>query len=121
MAEREAGTSNYTPRMLVRHALNMVLGYSSAPLRLVIYLGVACGALGIALLGLILYQYFSDKTQVAGFTTLASMIAIFSSAQMVAIGVLGEYIGRIHGANVGRPTYVVRERSDADAHPDLPN
>lgn len=121
MAEREAGTSNYTPRMLVRHALNMVLGYSTAPLRFVIYLGVACGAFGIALLGVILYQYFSDKTQVAGFTTIASMVAIFSSAQMVAIGVLGEYIGRIHGANIGRPAYVVRERTDADAHPDLPN
>lgn len=121
MAEREAGTSNYTPRMLVRHALNMVLGYSTAPLRFVIYLGIACGTLGVALLGLILFQYFSDKTEVAGFTTLASMIAIFSSAQMVAIGVLGEYIGRIHGANIGRPAYVVRERSDADAHPDLPH
>jgi undecaprenyl-phosphate 4-deoxy-4-formamido-L-arabinose transferase len=121
MAEREEGTSNYTPRMLVRHALNMVLGYSTAPLRFVIYLGVACGVLGVALLGLILYQYFDNRIAVAGFTTLASMIAIFSSAQMVAIGVLGEYIGRIHGANVGRPAYVVRERSDTDAHPDLPH
>jgi undecaprenyl-phosphate 4-deoxy-4-formamido-L-arabinose transferase len=121
MAEREEGASNYTPRMLVRHALNMLLGYSTAPLRLVIYLGVACGVLGISLLGLILYQYFSDQIEVAGFTTLASMVAIFSSAQMIAIGVLGEYIGRIHAANLGRPTYVVRERSDTDAHPDLPS
>jgi undecaprenyl-phosphate 4-deoxy-4-formamido-L-arabinose transferase len=72
-------------------------------------------------LTVILYQYFSDNIRVAGFTTIASMVAIFSSAQMVAIGVLGEYIGRIHSANVGRPTYVVRERSDADAHPDLPH
>lgn len=119
MHERAEGTSNYTPRMLVRHASNMIIGYSTAPLRFVIYLGVACGVLGIGLLGLILYQYFSDRIQVAGFTTLASMVAIFSSAQMVAIGVLGEYIGRIHGSNVGRPTYVVRDDSDHDAHPDL--
>ncbi|MBO9523803.1 MAG: glycosyltransferase family 2 protein [Nocardioidaceae bacterium] len=121
MDERTEGTSNYTPRMLVRHAMNMVLGYSTAPLRFVIYLGAACGLLGAVLLGVILYQYFSNKIQVAGFTTLASMIAIFSSAQMVAIGVLGEYIGRIHQSNAGRPTYVVRERSDIDAHPDLPH
>lgn len=120
MDRRREGTSNYTPRMLVRHAVNMVLGYSVAPLRFVIYLGIACGLLGLVLLTVILYQYFADHIQVAGFTTIASMVAIFSSAQMVAIGVLGEYIGRIHGANAGRPTYVVRERSDADAHPDLP-
>ncbi len=121
MQPRAEGTSNYTPKLLLRHALNMVLGYSAAPLRFVIYLGVACGLIGTTLLGVILYQYFSDKIQVAGFTTLASMIAIFSSAQMVAIGILGEYIGRIHHANAGRPTYVVRERTDADAHPDLPH
>lgn len=121
MDERAEGASNYTPRMLVRHAMNMILGYSTAPLRFVIYLGAACGVLGVLLLGVILYQYFSNRIQVAGFTTLASMIAIFSSAQMVAIGVLGEYIGRIHQSNAGRPTYVVRERSDADAHPDLPH
>jgi undecaprenyl-phosphate 4-deoxy-4-formamido-L-arabinose transferase len=120
MAPRLHGASNYTPRLLIRHALNMVLGYSSAPLRFVIYLGIACGVLGVVLLGTILYQYFTDRIQVAGFTTLASMIAIFSSAQMLAIGVLGEYIGRIHAANAGRPTYVVRERSDVEAHPELP-
>ena len=121
MDQRAAGASNYTPRLLIRHALNMVLGYSAAPLRLVIYLGVVCGALGVVLLAVILVNYFNNSTTVAGFTTVTSMVAIFSGAQMLALGVLGEYIGRIHGANVGRPTYVVRERTDADAHPDLPH
>jgi undecaprenyl-phosphate 4-deoxy-4-formamido-L-arabinose transferase len=99
----------------------MVLGYSAAPLRFVIYLGLACGFLGVVLLGVILVKYFNNSTTVAGFTTVTSMVAIFSGAQMLALGVLGEYIGRIHGANVGRPTYVVRERTDTDAHPDLPH
>ncbi len=121
MDARAEGASNYTPKLLMRHALNMVLGYSTAPLRFVIYLGIACGLIGMTLLGVILYQYFDDQIQVAGFTTIASMVALFSSAQMVAIGILGEYIGRIHHANAGRPTYVVRERTDADAHPDLPH
>jgi len=120
MDRRAEGTSNYTPRMLVRHTLNMVLGYSAAPLRAVLYLGIACGVLGVVLLAVILYGYFSNRTKVAGFTTLASMIAIFSSAQLVSLGILGEYIARIHAGNVGRPSYVVRERTDADAHPDLP-
>lgn len=120
MEHRAEGSSNYTPRLLIRHTMNMLLGYSVAPLRAVIYLGIACGLLGLVLLALILFQYFSNRTTVAGFTTLASMIAVFSSAQLISLGVLGEYIARIHGANAGRPTYVVRERTDVNAHPDLP-
>lgn len=110
MYRREIGSSTYTPRLLLRHAINMLLGYSTAPVRFVLYLGLACGLLGAALLAVILYHYAVGNTTVAGFTTIASMVAIFSSAQMVALGLLGEYIGRIHAANAGRPTYVIRER-----------
>ena len=108
MDDRTSGRSGYTVRMLVRHTLNMVLGYSSAPLRLVAYLGFAIGLVGVALLARMLFLYFSGQTTVAGFTTVASMVAIFSAAQLIAIGVLGEYVGRIHTNGLGRPTYVVR-------------
>lgn len=114
MQQRTSGESGYTTRMLVRHALNLVLGYSTAPLRLVIYLGLACAGLGLVLLAVILVGYFTGLTTVAGFTTLASMVAIFSGAQMLAIGVLGEYVGRIHGSNTGRPSFVVRERTEPE-------
>jgi glycosyltransferase involved in cell wall biosynthesis len=116
MDERVHGRSNYTVRMLVRHMLNMVLGYSTAPLRMVTYLGFLAGSLGLALLGRVLYLYYSGETTVAGFTTVASMVALFSAAQMIAIGVLGEYIGRIHANGLGLPTYLVRP-SLPQAHP----
>jgi undecaprenyl-phosphate 4-deoxy-4-formamido-L-arabinose transferase len=112
MQERTVGRSNYTTKLLVRHAINMILGYSAAPLRFVIYLGLGCGALGVLLLAVILVQYFTGATSVAGYTTIVSVVAIFSSAQLVALGVLGEYIARIHSSGVGRPTYVVREQRD---------
>jgi glycosyltransferase involved in cell wall biosynthesis len=112
MAERTEGESNYTTGMLVRHALNMILGYSAAPLRAVIYLGLVCGVLGVALLAVVLFGYFTGRTRVAGFTTIVSAVTIFSSAQMLAIGILGEYIARIHSAGTGRPTFVIRERRD---------
>jgi undecaprenyl-phosphate 4-deoxy-4-formamido-L-arabinose transferase len=47
------------------------------------------------------------------------MVALFSGAQMLALGVLGEYVGRLHAGSMGRPTYVIRERTDVDAHPDI--
>ena len=123
MDERTHGRSNYTVRMLVRHTLNMVFGYSTAPLRLVTYLGFLVGFLGLALLTWTLYLYFSGGTTVAGFTTVASMVALFSAAQMIAIGVLGEYLGRIHAGGLGLPTYVIRPPARPDpvpAHAPLP-
>lgn len=114
MDKRTEGESNYSFRLLVRHALNTMLGYSTLPLRLVGYLGLFCGALGVILLAVVLWQFFSGTTTVQGFTTVASMVAIFSGAQMIALGIVGEYIARIHSENLGRPTYVISDRTDAE-------
>ena len=115
MDHRAEGKSNYTLRGLIRHAINTTVGYSTLPLRLVGYLGLLCGALGVVLLVIVLWQFFSGSTTVAGFTTVASMVAIFSGAQMVALGVLGEYIARLHSENLGQPTYVIREQTRSQA------
>uniref|UniRef100_UPI0013C31A54 glycosyltransferase family 2 protein n=1 Tax=Allorhizocola rhizosphaerae TaxID=1872709 RepID=UPI0013C31A54 len=112
MADRAEGRSGYTVGRLVKHALNMALGYSTKPLRLVTYLGFLVGLIGVGLLTRMLWMYFDGRTTQAGFTTIASMIAMFAAAQMVAIGVLGEYVGRIHSGGMGRPTYVIRERTE---------
>src|SRR5262249_45257633 len=114
MDRRAAGKSGYTVRALVRHAVNTVLGYSTAPLRLVTYLGLLVGLAGFALLGRLLWDYFRGHTTVAGFTTVASIVTIFASCQMMAIGVLGEYVARIHAHGMGRPTYVIREQVEGE-------
>jgi undecaprenyl-phosphate 4-deoxy-4-formamido-L-arabinose transferase len=119
MEDRADGKSNYTTWMLVKHALTLITGYSTEPLRLVGYLGFICAVFGIGLFGVIIYKYATGATTVAGFTTIASMVALFSGAQMLALGVLGEYVGRLHSGSMGRPTYVIRERTDVDAHPDI--
>ncbi len=115
MDRRAEGKSNYTLRGLIRHAINTTVGYSTLPLRLVGYLGLLCGALGVVLLVIVLWEFFSGSTTVAGFTTVASMVAIFSGAQMVALGVLGEYIARLHSENLGQPTYVIGEQTRSQA------
>lgn len=115
MDQRTEGRSNYSFRMLLRHALTMVLGYSTAPLRLVTYLGLACGLLGTALLGYVLWQYAFGNTTVQGFTTTISVIAVFSGAQMIAIGIMGEYLGRAHINITGQPTYLLAERRNGQA------
>jgi undecaprenyl-phosphate 4-deoxy-4-formamido-L-arabinose transferase len=112
MDQRREGRSGYTFKKLMGHTINMVTGYSTKPLRLVTYMGLAVGLVGLALLGRTLWLYFSGSTTIAGFTTIASMVSLFSSAQLIGIGVVGEYLGRLHSQNMGRPTYVVRERVD---------
>lgn len=109
MRPRQDGRSGYTFRALLRHTGNMVFGYSTAPLRLVTGVGVAVGVVGVLLAAELAWSYFSGATTVAGFTTIATMVALFASAQLVALGVLGEYVGRIHTGGMGRPTYIIRE------------
>lgn len=115
MDRRAHGRSGYSLRSLIRHALNMIVGYSTLPLRFVTYLGLIVGLVGVALFGRVVWLYVTGETTVAGYTTIASMIAIFSAAQMIAIGVLGEYVGRIHSRGLGRPTYVIRQSVDGRA------
>lgn len=113
MDERTVGTSSYTLRSLVRHALNMVTGYSNVPLRLVAWLGWFCAGLGVVLGVVVVWKFATHETTVAGFTTIAAMVALFSGAQMLSLGVIGEYLGRLHTRSMGKPTYAVRRDSGA--------
>jgi len=105
---RTIGQSNYTLRKLMTHALNMVTGFSAAPLQLASIVGFACTLLGIAILVYVLWTKFVHGSPVEGFTFLASMVALFSGAQLFALGVLGEYLARMHFRMMDRPTYAVR-------------
>ena len=109
MDRRQEGGSNYRFRGLVRHAMNMITGYGTVPLRLATYLGLLCGVLGLVLLAIVLVQFFIGVTTVPGFTTTIAVVALFASAQMIAIGIIGEYLGRQHFRSMQRPMYVVRE------------
>lgn len=111
MSKREIGDSNYTVRALMSHAFNMVTGYSDRPLRVMTVLGLATSLLGFGLFVYVLVLFFSGTTEVPGFTTLAAMIALFAGAQMLALGIMGEYIGRLHFRSMRRPTYVIRQRA----------
>lgn len=110
MEPRKYGKSGYTFRKLVRHSINMMTGYSTVPLRMVTYLGFVMAFVGVVILGFVLVRYVSTDDTIPGFPFLASVIAIFSGAQLFALGVLGEYLGRMHFRSMQRPPFAVRER-----------
>jgi undecaprenyl-phosphate 4-deoxy-4-formamido-L-arabinose transferase len=118
--ERRAGTSNYTFWMLVRHAINMMTGFSTAPLQLASFVGFSFTFLGVLVLVWVVGRYLVTGSSVAGFPFLASIIAIFAGAQLFALGIIGEYLARMHFRSMERPTYVVRAESAAETSPGQP-
>lgn len=112
---RREGTSNYTLRKLVRFMIDTATGYSIVPLRLASAVGLATLAFGIGLLAWVVGRPLLTGESVPGFPLLASSLTIFSGAQLVLLGVLGEYIGRMHFRVMHKPTYVVAETTDASA------
>jgi glycosyltransferase involved in cell wall biosynthesis len=105
---RRTGRSNYTFGLLARHALNMVTGFSVGPLKLASFVGFASTLLGLGVLAYVVGRYLIQGTSVPGFPFLASVIAIFSGAQLFTLGILGEYLARMHSSLMARPTYSVR-------------
>lgn len=106
--ERSSGASGYTLRRLVRHAINMITGYSTRPLRWMSAFGLLCASAGFALLIWVLVRFMFGDIDVAGFTFLAAAITLFSGVQLMSLGVLGEYIGRMHFRSMGKPPYAIR-------------
>jgi glycosyltransferase involved in cell wall biosynthesis len=110
---RASGVSNYTLGKLLVHALNMFTGFSTWPLRLASLIGFAFTFFGVGVLTYVLGRYLLQGTTVAGFPFLASIIAIFSGAQLFALGLIGEYLARLHSRMMERPVYAVLEETPA--------
>lgn len=106
---RRYGKSGYSAGKLLAHAMNMMTGFSSLPLRVASLVGLCFALFGVLILGYVLVRYFTADTEVAGFPFLASIIAIFSGAQLLALGIIGEYLGRMHQRVMERPAYLIRE------------
>jgi undecaprenyl-phosphate 4-deoxy-4-formamido-L-arabinose transferase len=106
---RRAGVSNYTFRKLLSHAINMATGFSTLPLQLASLVGFTFTFFGIMMLIYVIVRYIAEGGSVPGFPFLASTIAIFSGAQLFALGIIGEYLARMHFQSMGRPSSVVRE------------
>ena len=111
---RRVGTSNYTFRKLVTHAFNMMTGFSTLPLQIASLIGFLFTLFGFGILVYVLVSFLTNGAAVPGFAFLASIIAIFSGAQLFALGIIGEYLARMHFRTMDRPTYLVREVTDDD-------
>lgn len=106
---RAYGRSNYTLSKLFNQAMLMLTGFSTAPLRFASSLGFFFTLFGAGILVYVIASYLVFGSSVAGFPFLASVVAIFSGAQLFALGIIGEYLARIFNRSIERPVYVVKE------------
>jgi glycosyltransferase involved in cell wall biosynthesis len=108
-AERLSGRSTYSLGKLLALALTMLTGFSTWPLRMASLLGLASTLFGFLVLVYVLVRFTFEGNPVPGFPLLASLIAIFSGAQLLTLGIIGEYLARVHVRTMERPPYAVRE------------
>lgn len=116
---RAEGRSSYTFGRLANHALNVMTGFSTRPLRFASLIGLVFTLFGLVVLGIVLGTYVIEGGSVPGFPFLASVVAIFSGAQLLTLGIIGEYLARMHLRLMDRPPFAVREEVGAAAREEV--
>ena len=107
--DRQFGRSNYTFSKLFVHALNMITGFSVLPLQIASMLGFIFAFFGLSILIYVIVQYLLVGTPVQGFPFLASIISVFSGVQLLAIGIIGEYLARMYFRAMDKPQYLIKK------------
>lgn len=104
-----SGPSRYTLRRLVRLWLNMFLNFSIKPLRISVYVGLLASCLSIvALVAILIDKLWITKNVTVGIPTVLGSVVFFSGIQLMILGLVGEYLGRLYLDQTGTPQYVVR-------------
>lgn len=118
--ERFAGTTKYPLRKMLRFAADGILSFSIKPLQLSIALGLIAAALALVGIAYALFMRIFTSTWVEGWTGLMIAVLFMGGVQLLCLGILGEYVGRIYSEVKRRPLYVVAERIGFDETPSAP-
>ena len=119
--ERQAGESQWSYFKLLRFALDGIFSFSSAPLRLWTWIGATTAFFALVYAFFLVLRVFIYGRDVPGYASIIVAILFFGGVQLISVGVLGEYIGRIFRETKGRPIYIVKRTyglDDPKAFPD---
>jgi len=115
VAERHAGTTKFSYGKLTRFALDGLMSFSTLPLKIWTYIGLVVSAFSLAMALYYILQTIFHGIDVPGYASLIVSITFFAGVQMLSLGILGEYIGRIFAEVKRRPLYLVAERLEDEA------
>jgi dolichol-phosphate mannosyltransferase len=113
---RDAGRTKYTPRRMLRFSLDAISSFSHAPLQLATYLGFLLALITFLAMPVIVVLRLLGHYQ-SGFATITLAVLLLGGIQLIAIGLLGEYLGRIYDEVKRRPLYLVRDERNAPDQP----
>ncbi len=108
-AARQVGTTKYPFRKMLRLALNAVTGYSYLPLQIATYFGFISAGIAIFAIPVVIYMRMTGLQAFLGQATTLIAVLFLGGVQLISLGILGEYIGRLYDEAKGRPLYIVRE------------
>ncbi len=106
---RRTGQTKYGFLPLFRLTWDLITGYSNFPLRLVTYLGLLGAGMGFTIMMFLLYQRLVAGILIEGFVVLSAVFSFFAGVQLLSIGFLGEYLGRVHLQIQNRPDYIIHK------------
>ena len=109
-AARAAGTTKFSLFKMLRFATDGIVSFSISPLRLATWMGFAASGLAILVMLYTLYERVFGTGVVRGWTSTMMAILFIGGVQLICLGIIGEYVGRIYGEAKRRPLYVVREK-----------
>jgi dolichol-phosphate mannosyltransferase len=111
-AARLAGVTKYPFRKMVRLALNAITSFSYFPLQVATYIGFVAAGIAILAIPVVIYMRITGSQAFIGQATTLISVLFLGGVQLISLGVLGEYIGRLYDEAKGRPLYIVREAPD---------
>lgn len=116
---RFAGVSKFSPKKMLHFAIDGILAYSTLPLRFGLYLGAVCAMLSLILFFTVILDKFVYDDAVPGWATMTSCMLFFGGMQLMVLGVIGEYIGRIMEEVKNRPLYLIGKDKPKDVQKEL--
>jgi dolichol-phosphate mannosyltransferase len=108
-AARVAGVTKYPFSKMLKLALNAITGFSYFPLQLATYFGFASAGISVIAIPVVIYMRIMGSGAFFGQASTLIAVLFFGGVQLISLGVLGEYIGRLYDEAKGRPLYIVRE------------
>lgn len=116
-AARFAGETKYPLKKMLKLALNAITGFSYFPLQVATYIGFISAGLSILAIPVVIILRLISAPQLTGQATTLIMVLFLGGVQLISIGIIGEYIGRIYDEVKGRPLYIVAEGPEKDFDP----
>ena len=106
---RYAGVTKYPFTMLLRLAIDAITGFSVLPLRVATLIGLSVAGLGFIFAIYLILLYFIHGIAIEGWTSLAVLVLMLGGIQLLVIGIIGEYLGRLYMQSKGRPIYIIQD------------